>query len=79
MYVASLIRSRWLISAVAAALVVVVGLMLNGIAHAGGPLPQCIFVGEVVCISLDPETDSNDTGTNHTVATVGQFSHASPH
>lgn len=63
----SLIRPRWLLSAAAAALIVVVGLMLNGIAHAGVPLPQCISVESVVCISLDPETDTNDTGTNHTV------------
>jgi hypothetical protein len=43
--------------------------MLNGIAHAGppGPVPQCIFPDALVCISLDPETDTNDTGTNHTV------------
>ena len=63
----SLIRPRWLLSAAAAALIVVVGLMLNGIAHSGVQLPQCISVESVVCISLDPETDTNDTGTNHTV------------
>ena len=72
----SLIRPRWLLSAVAVALVLVVSLMLNDIGHAGPPtsaqLPeiggtQCIFPDATVCISLDPETDSNDTGTNHTV------------
>ena len=63
----SLIRPRWLLSAAAAALIVVVGLMLNGIAPSSVQLPQCISVESVVCISLDPETDTNDTGTNHTV------------
>jgi len=70
---ASLFRPRWLLSAVTAALVVVVGLMLSQTAHASqpGPVPQCIFEFAAVCISLDPETDSNTTGTNHTVtATV---------
>lgn len=36
-------------------------------AHAGAPMTDCVDVGEMLCISLDPEADSNTVGDDHTV------------
>lgn len=82
---ASLIRPRWLLSAVAAALVVFIGLMLAQTAHAGSPpdldSTQCKFVGPGTqfCISLDPATDTNPVDDDHTAtATLSQFVEGNP-
>jgi len=69
---ASLIRVPLLVSAVTAALVVVVGLMLSGTAYAGFPpdldSTQCKFVAPLTqyCISLEPAADTNPLGDDHT-------------
>jgi len=85
MNAASLFQPRWLLSAVTAALVVVVGLMLSQTAHAGSPpdldSTQCKFVGPgfQYCISLDPATDTNPVGDDHTAtASLSVFDDTDP-
>ena len=85
MYVASLIRPRWLLAAITAALVVVVGLMLSQTAQAGSPpdldSTQCKFFspGLQYCISLNPATGTNPVDDDHTAtATLSKFVNGEP-
>ena len=61
---------------VATVLALAIGLMASGgvrTAHAGLPTPDCVQVEGEVCISLDPETDSNTVGDDHTVTATVTF------
>ena len=85
MNAASLSRPRWLLAAVTAALVVFIGLMLAQTAHAGSPpdlnSTQCKFVAPLIqyCISLDPLSDTNPVGDDHTAtATLSVFEDDAP-